>query len=116
MLELKDQVSEMKQHIGSSLKDLKLSDKQSIGYTFKAMGAGFYGLRKGTDFRKTITEVIMEAGDADRLVTISHCSVELTFPIPLPQQCICVRGHDGVQTGVQSATSRFTGIPTPRMA
>lgn len=73
MLELKDQVSEMKKHIGSSLKDLKLSDKQTIGYTFKAMGAGFYGLRKGTDFRKTITEVIMEGGDADRSVGTIQC-------------------------------------------
>ena len=35
-------------------------------YTFKALGAGFYGLRKATDFRKTIMELIMEGGDADR--------------------------------------------------
>ena len=66
LLELKDQIGEMKKHVESSLKDLRLDERQSIGYTFKAMGAGFYGLRKGTDFRKTITEVIMEAGDADR--------------------------------------------------
>ncbi len=58
----------MRKYIGSSLKDLDLSERQTIGYTFKALGAGFYGLRKGMDFRKTITEVIMEAGDADRLV------------------------------------------------
>jgi hypothetical protein len=57
----------MKKHVAYSLKELKLDDRKTIGYTFKALGAGFYGLRKGTDFRKTITEVIMEAGDADRL-------------------------------------------------
>lgn len=32
------------------------------------MGSGFYGLRKGTDFRKTIIELIMEGGDADRYI------------------------------------------------
>lgn len=56
----------MKKFIKSSLKDLHLDERKSIGYTFKALGAGFYGLHKGTDFRKTITEVIMEGGDADR--------------------------------------------------
>lgn len=35
-------------------------------YTFKALGAGFYGLRTVKNFRDTITEVIMQAGDADR--------------------------------------------------
>ena len=35
-------------------------------YTFKALGAGFYGLRNAKDFRQTITDVIMQAGDADR--------------------------------------------------
>ena len=29
------------------------------------MGAGFYGLRKATDFRETIMKLIMEGGDAD---------------------------------------------------
>ena len=28
-------------------------------------GAGFYGLRKATDFRETIMKLIMEGGDAD---------------------------------------------------
>ena len=57
----------MKKFIKSSLKDLHLDEQKSIGYTFKALGAGFYGLHhKGADFKKTITEVIMEGGDADR--------------------------------------------------
>ena len=38
-----------------------------IGYTFEVLGAGFYGLRKGVDFKKTITE---EAVDADRYVKV----------------------------------------------
>lgn len=65
-MEHKDQKKEMTKYMECSLKDMKLDDRQTIGYTFKALGAGFYGLRKGVDFRQTITEVIMEAGDADR--------------------------------------------------
>jgi len=34
-------------------------------YTFKTMGAGFYALQNSKDFRKTIIELVMEAGDAD---------------------------------------------------
>ena len=66
-MELTDQKDEMVTHINSSLKNLKLDDRNSIGYTFKALGCGFYGLREGgpNDFKKIITEVIMEAGDAD---------------------------------------------------
>ena len=52
--------------MASSLEKLKLDDKHTIGYTFKALGAGFYGLRNAKDFRKPILEVIMQAGDADR--------------------------------------------------
>ena len=77
MLEHKDQEKEMKKHMHSSLDDLKLDDKQAIGYTFKALGAGFYGLRHITkkSFRDVILEVIMEAGDADRynMYTINRC-------------------------------------------
>ena len=70
LLEHKDQKKEMKKYMECSLKDMKLDDRQTIGYTFKALGAGFYGLRKGVDFKTTITEVIMEAGDADRYVKV----------------------------------------------
>ena len=68
VLEHSDQKREMKTHIMSSLEGLKLDEQQSIGYTFKALGAGFYGLRNSTKktFRDIILEVIMEAGDADR--------------------------------------------------
>eukprot|EP00117_Sycon_ciliatum_P018021 scpid43169/ scgid16793/ Uncharacterized protein MJ1187 len=44
---------------------LKLDDAKTLGYTYKAMGAGIFGLRTDTDFRRTITELVMEAGDAD---------------------------------------------------
>ena len=52
--------------LASTLSHLELSEPQSIGYTLKCLGAGFYGLRKGgADFRGTICDVVMEAGDAD---------------------------------------------------
>eukprot|EP00731_Ephydatia_muelleri_P020413 Em0013g140a len=65
-LSLDEQRRELRDHVmSSSLEDLKLDEESSISYTFKALGAGFYGLRKATDFRKTIMELIMEGGDAD---------------------------------------------------
>lgn len=67
-MEHSDQKKELKIHIMSTLDGLKLDEQQSIGYTFKAMGAGFYGLRhsKKKTFKEIILEIIMEAGDADR--------------------------------------------------
>ena len=67
-MEHNEQKKELKSHITSSLEGLKLDEQQSIGYTFKALGAGFYGLRNSMkkEFRDIILEVIMEAGDADR--------------------------------------------------
>lgn len=66
VLILKPQKKEIREHVqASSLGKLKLDEEACIGYTFKALGAGFYGLRRAKDFRETIQEVIMEAGDAD---------------------------------------------------
>ena len=52
--------------LADKLSQLELDEFQSIGYTLKCLGAGFYGLRKGgMDFRGTLRDVVMEAGDAD---------------------------------------------------
>jgi ADP-ribosylglycohydrolase len=54
----------------ASLSDLRLS-KRPIGYTFKCMGAGFWGLRSLLNggatmtFERVIDAVIREGGDAD---------------------------------------------------
>ena len=74
MLEHKEQQKEMKTHVHSTLEALKLDEQESIGYTFKALGAGFYGLRhsRKKSFRDILLEVIMEAGDADRCV-LTYC-------------------------------------------
>jgi len=48
------------------LSDLELDESQSIGYTYKAMGSAFYCiLHGGDDYRKALTELAMEGGDAD---------------------------------------------------
>ena len=51
-----------------------MDESQSIGYTFKALGAGFYGLRNSRKkgFKEIILEVIMEAGDADRYAIVGR--------------------------------------------
>lgn len=49
----------------SSLADLELDEKNSIGYTYKALGAGFYCLEHYNDFEAAITDITFEAGDAD---------------------------------------------------
>ena len=68
MLEDPGHKKELYEHASSSLKRLKLDERGKIGYTYKAFGAAFYGLRKSKkkNFREIITKVIMEAGDADR--------------------------------------------------
>ena len=49
-------------------------------YTFKALGAGFYGLHNADDFRKTIMQVVMQAGDADRYAIYMFEIYALTTP------------------------------------
>lgn len=47
-----------------NLKKLELCSAGKIGYTLKALGAGFWALRQN-DFRSAMTELVMEGGDAD---------------------------------------------------
>ena len=54
------QKKELRSHMfAKKIDDLKLSDAGKIGYTLKAMGAGFWGLRQ-KDFRKALTVLTME--------------------------------------------------------
>ncbi|XP_071960644.1 ADP-ribosyl-[dinitrogen reductase] glycohydrolase-like [Antedon mediterranea] len=60
-----DAINELRKHMfASSLKDLELARSSSIGYTYKCLGAGFWGLRQD-NFRDAIECITMEAGDAD---------------------------------------------------
>eukprot|EP00118_Oscarella_pearsei_P013353 m.106106 g.106106 ORF g.106106 m.106106 type:complete len:424 (+) comp37250_c0_seq14:96-1367(+) len=58
--------TEMENHLkAKSWGDLDLESRDSMGYTFKTLGAGFYGFEHFNDYWKAIMELIMEAGDAD---------------------------------------------------
>lgn len=45
--------------------EMELDEPSSIGYTLKCMGSGFYGLQSKNEFDRTISDLVMEAGDAD---------------------------------------------------
>jgi len=58
--------AEFMRHLNvKKLSELKLDEPKAIGYTFKCFGCGFYGLRSQNDFKTTLREVAVEAGDAD---------------------------------------------------
>lgn len=48
-----------------TLDDLRLDDEKVIGYTFKCLAAGFYGLRSTRSFQETLNDLIRHGGDAD---------------------------------------------------
>ena len=57
--------TELKKYIlAENAKELDLAERNSIGYTFKAMGCGFVALRYKS-FSDAIIRITMEAGDAD---------------------------------------------------
>ncbi|KAL3868571.1 hypothetical protein ACJMK2_041372 [Sinanodonta woodiana] len=47
-----------------NLHELRLDEEGKIGYTFKCLGAGFWALKQN-DFRKALTEIVLNGGDAD---------------------------------------------------
>lgn len=48
-----------------TLEDLKLDEPNSIGFTYKCLASGFYGLRSQRSFEETLNELIRHGGDAD---------------------------------------------------
>lgn len=54
-------------HIDSerTLEDLDLDNSSSIGFTYKCLAAGFYGLRSTRSFEETLHDLIRYGGDAD---------------------------------------------------
>ena len=48
-----------------TLDDLGLDDERTIGYTYKCMASGFYGLRSTRSFQETLDDLIRHGGDAD---------------------------------------------------
>ena len=47
-----------------NIRFLNLDDPDTIGYTFKCMGAGFWALRQD-NFRDALEAIVFEGGDAD---------------------------------------------------
>lgn len=47
------------------LDELELDEPSSIGYTYKCLASGFYGLRSTRDFPETLNDLIRYGGDAD---------------------------------------------------
>lgn len=48
-----------------TLEDLNLDEPAKIGYTYKCMASGFYGVRSEQSFEKTLNDLIRYGGDAD---------------------------------------------------
>ena len=48
-----------------TLDELKLDESNSIGYTYKCLASGFYGLRSTRPFIETVDALIRHGGDAD---------------------------------------------------
>lgn len=48
-----------------TLDDLRLDEDGKIGYTYKCLASGFYGLRSQKRFEETLNELIRYGGDAD---------------------------------------------------
>jgi ADP-ribosylglycohydrolase len=48
-----------------TLDDFRLDDEKVIGYTYKCLAAGFYGLRSTLSFQDTLNNLIRHGGDAD---------------------------------------------------
>ncbi|KAG8691531.1 hypothetical protein FRC08_010157 [Ceratobasidium sp. 394] len=72
---------EVLEHVhAENLEQLKLDDRQAIGYTLKCLGAGTWALRKALEtpedkraglFEQCITEITMQGGDADTNATVA---------------------------------------------
>jgi ADP-ribosylglycohydrolase len=48
-----------------TLEDLNLDESGSIGFTYKCLASGFYGVRSKRSFEETLNDLIRYGGDAD---------------------------------------------------
>lgn len=48
-----------------TLEELNLDEPNRIGYTYKCLASGFYGLRSTRTFEETLNDLIRYGGDAD---------------------------------------------------
>ncbi|CAE6373777.1 unnamed protein product [Rhizoctonia solani] len=76
-----DQLTDLHKHVyAKNLEGLELDNRQQIGYTLKCLGAGTWALREVLStpesnrsgiFERCITEITMQAGDADTNATVA---------------------------------------------
>jgi ADP-ribosylglycohydrolase len=72
-----------------SLEDIDLdeglnpNESNQIGYTLKAIGAGFWALRNASSYRDGVLQVIHEGGDADTNAAVVGRSSELSTVFPV---------------------------------
>ena len=79
------QIDELKMYMNiKRLRDLKLDDKGSIGYTFKCMGAGFWALKKD-DFRNALQKIVL----AVKFKLFFNLNLVLLNP---DMHCLCKQG------------------------
>jgi hypothetical protein len=55
-----------------TLEELELDEPNSIGYTYKCLASGFYGLRSKHSFEKTLNNLIQYGGDEIELKQIRY--------------------------------------------
>ena len=109
-----EQQQEFATYFGAtSLADLHLSDSRTAGYTFKALGAGFYALREAqrSSFLDIITEIILEAGDADTNAAVAGALLGALFGYRLlPAQWISQTRHHKWMNGKIKSFMDLYGI------
>jgi ADP-ribosylglycohydrolase len=90
----------------NSTKALNLADGKSVGYTYKALGAGSFALRQARteSFETIITQITLEAGDADTNCAVAGALVGALIGFrALPAQWISQLRHtDWMNTKIKS--------------
>jgi hypothetical protein len=79
------------------LTHLYLDEPESVGYTFKALGAGLWALLHASSFEQGLLDVINQGGDADSNGSVAGAILGARFGVAsLPQEWI-----DGLTNGVE---------------
>ena len=61
-----------------NLEDLNLDERQKIGYTYKALGAGFWALRQA-DYRNALQKLTMEVTAYILCLQMLSCMTGMKF-------------------------------------
>ena len=67
------------EHIRADIAVLDLDNKESIGYTLKALGCGLWALKHAISFEQGISAIIHEGGDADTNAAVAGAILGARF-------------------------------------